>query len=58
MFRYLRQLIKGKNINETQIINNKSIKEDVSYGNFLSKNPKATKKERQAAIKRFLDKTR
>ena len=30
----------------------------VSYGKFLRENPKATKKERREAIKRFLDNTR
>ena len=58
MLRFLNQyLIRTKNINKENIIN-KSLKEDYSYGNFLTKNPNATKEERKKAIKRFLDKTR
>jgi hypothetical protein len=36
----------------------KQPKKPFSYGMFMIKNPKATKKERQEAIKKFLDSTR
>jgi hypothetical protein len=39
-------------IDFTKIVNNDS----VSYGEFLAKNPKATKKQRIQAVKRFYDK--
>ena len=36
----------------------KTPKKVFSYGEFLQKNPKATKKERQEAVKKFYESTR
>ena len=37
---------------------NKNINKNFSYGKFILENPKATKKERQEAVKKFYDSTR
>ena len=40
------------------MLKNNSPKKNVSYGEFLKNNPKATKEERKKAISQFLNHTR
>ena len=58
MFQFLKKVNRNINRINYKISKQKNIKLDYSYGNFLKNNPKASRKDRLKAIKKFMDETR